>query len=309
MDTDSKIYVAGHAGLVGSALVRRLKKNGCTNLITRTSRKLNHLDQTAVSEFFNEQQPEYVFQATAKVGGILANDTFPAQFIYQNLQIQNNIIHSSHLNGVKKLLFLGSSCAYPKFPDLPIRENSLLTGTLEPTNESYAIAKRAGIKMCQAYSKEYGCNFISAMPTNIYGLNDNYHPQNSHVLAALIKKIVDAKMSNTPKIELWGTGEPKREFLHADDLADACLFLMLTYDSPEIINVGTSKEISLLELTRKIQKIANYECEIIHDYSKPDGVMSKVLDVSKLNSLGWRPKISLDEGIKMNINDYIKNYH
>ena len=309
MGKNSKIYVAGHKGLVGSAILRALKKKDYTNIITRTKEELDLLNQSMVKTFFKEERPEYVFLAAAKVGGILANDTYPAQFIFQNLQIQNNIIHNSYLTEVTKLVFLGSSCVYPKFPDLPINENSLLTGFLEPTNEAYAIAKISGIKMCQAYAKEYGCNFISLMPTNLYGPNDNYHPENSHVLAALIRKVMEGKIKTRHQITLWGSGKPMREFLQVDDLADACLFLIQRYDSPEIINIGTGTEISIEKLAKKIMIIADYSCEIVYDDSKPDGTFSKVLNVSKLFALGWKPKISLDEGLRMSIKDYISRYY
>ncbi|MCY3414826.1 MAG: GDP-L-fucose synthase [Candidatus Heimdallarchaeota archaeon] len=306
MNKNDRIFVAGHNGMVGSAIVRKLTRDGYTNLILKTRKELDLTNQHDVNRFFQVEKPDYVFLAAAKVGGIHANNTYPAQFIYQNLMIQNNIIHASHENDVKKLLFLGSSCVYPKNPQLPINENSLLTGELEKTNEAYAIAKIAGIKMCEFYRKEYGNNFISVMPTNLYGPNDNYHPENSHVMAALIRKVVLAREQNEPNIILWGSGKPLREFLHVDDLADACVFLMEHYNSPEIINIGSGKEISIFDLAQKIMKIAEYKGEIIFDDTKPDGTYRKVMDVSKLQNLGWNLSIGLDEGITRTILDFEK---
>jgi len=298
MNKNSKIYIAGHRGMAGSAILRRLQKEGYTNLVCRTSQELDLRNQQAVADFFSQEKPEYVFLAAAKVGGILANNTYKADFIYENLAIQNNVIHQSYKHAVKKLLFLGSSCIYPKFAPQPIKEEYLLTGTLEPTNEPYAIAKIAGIKMCQAYREQYGCNFISVMPTNLYGEGDNYDPQNSHVIAALIRKFYEAKRDGKPQVEIWGTGTPRREFLNADDLADACYFLMLHYDSPEIINIGVGEDISIKDLALLIKEIVGYEGELFFDTSKPDGTPRKLLDVSKLHNLGWRHRIGLREGIE-----------
>ena len=297
MDLSSKIYVAGHRGLVGSAIVRALEKQGYDNLILRTHSELDLLDQKSTADFFKKEKPEYVFLAAAKVGGIMANKTYPADFIYQNLQIQNNIIHHSYLNGVKKLLFLGSSCIYPKLCSQPIKEEYLLTGELEPTNEPYAIAKIAGIKMCPAYNKQYETDFISVMPTNLYGPNDNFDLENSHVLPALIRKFHEAKINNQNEIVVWGTGAPKREFLHVDDLADACIFLMNNYDNSEIINIGTDEDISIKELAEMIKEITGFTGEINWDASKPDGTPRKLLDVSKLHNLGWKHQINLPDGI------------
>ena len=297
MDSLSKIYIAGHKGLVGSAIVRALKKQGYNNFILRTHSELDLLDQKSATDFFKKEKPEYVFLAAAKVGGIMANRTYPADFIYQNLQIQNNIIHHSHLNGVKKLLFLGSSCIYPRLARQPIKEEYLLTEALETTNESYAIAKIAGIKMCQAYNKQYGTDFISVMPTNLYGPNDNFDPETSHVLPALIRKFHEAKINNQTEVVVWGTGAPKREFLYVDDLADACIFLMNNYDNSEIINIGTGEDISIKELAEMIKEITGFTGEINWDASKPDGTPRKLLDVSKLHNLGWKHQINLPDGI------------
>ena len=297
MDSLSKIYIAGHRGLVGSAIVRALKKQGYNNFILRTHSELDLLDQKSATDFFKKEKPEYVFLAAAKVGGIMANRTYPADFIYQNLQIQNNIIHHSYLNGVKKLLFLGSSCIYPKLCSQPIKEEYLLTGELEPTNEPYAIAKIAGIKMCPAYNKQYGTDFISVMPTNLYGSGDNFDLENSHVLPALIRKFHEAKINNQNEIVVWGTGAPKREFLHVDDLADACIFLMNNYDNSEIINIGTDEDISIKELAEMIKEITGFTGEINWDASKPNGTPRKLLDVSKLHNLGWKHQINLPDGI------------
>jgi GDP-L-fucose synthase len=298
MEKDSKIYVAGHRGLAGSAIVRKLKKEGFENLLLRTSSELDLRNQEAVQEFFEQEKPEYVFLAAAKVGGINANNTYPADFIYDNLCIQNNVIHQSYKNGVKKLLFLGSSCIYPKNAEQPIKEDYLLSGYLEPTNDAYAIAKIAGLKMCQAYDKQYDCNFISVMPTNLYGLADNYDLKNSHVLPALLRKFHEAKVNNEPTVTVWGSGKPRREFLHADDLASACFFLMQNYNDPAIINIGTGKDISIGEMAQMIKKISGYEGEIIFDTSMPDGTFRKLLDVNKLHSFGWKPNISFEEGVR-----------
>lgn len=297
MKKDSKIYVAGHRGMVGSAIVRKLKAEGFTNLITRTSSELDLRDQKAVISFFEEQKPEYVFLAAAKVGGIVANNIYRADFLYENLQIQNNVIHCSFLNKVTKLLFLGSSCIYPKLCPQPIKEEYLLTGFLEQTNEPYAIAKIAGLKMCESYKRQYGCNFISAMPTNLYGPNDNYDLQNSHVLPAFIRKFREAEENNKPEVEIWGTGSPMREFLHVDDLADASLFLMRNYDGQEHVNVGTGTDITIKDLALLVKKIIGYNGTLKFDSSKPDGTPRKLLDVSKLHAMGWKHTISLEEGI------------
>lgn len=298
MQKSSKIYIAGHRGLAGSAIVRKLKQEGFNNLLLRTSAELDLRNQQAVKEFFEQEKPEYVFLAAAKVGGINANNTYPADFIYDNLCIQNNVIHQAYKTGVKKLLFLGSSCIYPKNSEQPIKEEYLLSGYLEPTNDAYAIAKIAGIKMCQAYHKQYGCNFISAMPTNLYGPGDNYDLKNSHVLPALLRKFHEAKINNEPVVTVWGTGKPCREFLHVDDLASACFFLMQNYNDPAIINIGTGKDISIGEMAEMIKKITAYEGEIIFDTSMPDGTFRKLLDVSKLYSLGWKLNIPFEEGVR-----------
>ncbi|MEO7719328.1 MAG: GDP-L-fucose synthase [Capsulimonas sp.] len=297
MDLTAPIFVAGHRGLVGSAIVRALGRAGFSNLVLRSRAELDLQDSHAVKAFFAERRPEYVFMAAAKVGGILANSAQPVEFLTQNLQIQNNVLLSAHESGVRKLLFLGSSCIYPKMAPQPIREDSLLTGPLEPTNEAYAIAKIAGITLCQALRQEYGANFISVMPTNLYGPNDNFDLKTSHVLPALLRKCHTARVTHAPSLELWGTGSPRREFLHADDLAEAALFLMENYDSPEIINIGTGEDIPIIDLARLIQSIVGYEGEIVFDASKPDGTPRKLLDVSKLHALGWKARISLEEGI------------
>lgn len=284
--------------MVGSAIKRRLEKAGFTNFVTRTSKELDLRNQQAVADFFVEEKPDYVFLAAAKVGGIVANNTYRAEFIYDNIMIQNNVIHHSYLNGVKKLMFLGSSCIYPKFAEQPMREVALLTGILEPTNEPYAIAKISGIKMCDAYRAQYGCNFISAMPTNLYGSNDNYDLEKSHVLPALIRKFHTAKKENLPTVTMWGTGTPKREFLHADDLADACYYLMQTYEGEGPINVGVGEDISIKDLALLIKKIVGYEGEIVHDLTKPDGTPRKLMNVDKLTNAGWKATISLENGIR-----------
>jgi GDP-L-fucose synthase len=298
MNKDSKIYVAGHRGLVGSSLVRALQAQGFTNLLLKTREELDLLDETAVSEFFRSEKPDYVFLAAAKVGGIMANSTYPADFIYENLKIELNVIHQAYKNDVKKLLFLGSSCIYPKLAPQPITEDSLLTSPLEPTNEAYAIAKIAGLKMCQFYNQQYRTNFISVMPTNLYGPNDNFDLQSSHVLPALIRKFHDAKENKSPTVEAWGSGKPMREFLHVDDLASACLFLMENYNGSEIVNIGTGTDISIKELTELVKGTVGYEGEIVWDTSKPDGTPRKLLDVSRLESLGWKASVALPEGIK-----------
>ncbi|GIV42097.1 MAG: GDP-L-fucose synthase [Vicingaceae bacterium] len=299
MDKKSRIYVAGHRGMVGSALLRKLQKEGFENIITRTSSELDLTRQYDVEKFFEENRPDYVFLAAAKVGGILANNTYRADFIYKNLMIEANVIHASYLYGVKKLLFLGSSCIYPKMAPQPMKEEYLLTGPLECTNEPYAIAKITGIKLCENYRKQYGCNFISVMPTNLYGPNDNYDLQNSHVLPALLRKFHTAKIKGLPYVEIWGTGTPKREFLHVDDLADACLFLMEKYDGDLWLNVGTGKDISIKDLALMIKEIVGYEGELKFDTTKPDGTPRKLLDVSRIHALGWKHKIELDTGIRM----------
>jgi GDP-L-fucose synthase len=304
MNICDKIYVAGHRGMVGSSIVRNLKSKGYTNIITRTSSELNLLRQKDVEDFFESEKPDYVFMAAAKVGGIHANNTYRGEFIYNNLMIESNVIHSSHLFGVKKLLFLGSSCIYPKMAPQPLKEEYLLTSSLEPTNEPYAISKIAGIKLCESYYRQYGDCFISAMPTNLYGPNDNYDLENSHVLPALIRKFHEAKINNSPTVEVWGTGSVFREFLHVDDLAEACVHLMKTYSENEIVNIGTGIDISIKDLTMIISKVVGYDGEIVWNTSKPDGTLRKLLDVSRVNSLGWSYKIKLEDGIKSVYNEY-----
>jgi GDP-L-fucose synthase len=299
MNKNDKIYVAGHRGMVGSAILRGLYRQGYDNIIFRRSNELDLTNQSQVQAFFYKEKPKYVFLAAAKVGGILANNVYRADFIYENMMIQNNVIHSAYQNGVKKLLFLGSSCIYPKLAPQPLKEEYLLTGLLEPTNEPYAIAKIAGIKMCDAYRAQYGCHFISVMPTNLYGPNDNYDLNNSHVLPALIRKFLTAKKNNDPSVSLWGTGKPLREFLHADDLADACLFLMQKYDEEGLVNIGTGEDLPILELAHIVKKTVGYDGNIVLDTTKPDGTPRKLMDVSKLHALGWKHKIDLEEGIKM----------
>ena len=298
MDENSKIYVAGHRGMVGSALMKNLQSKGFTNIITRTSSQLNLIDQKAVASFFETEKPEYVFLAAAKVGGIEANNTLRADFIYENIMIQSNVIHHSYNNKVRKLLFLGSTCIYPKLAPQPLREEYLLTGPLEPTNEPYAIAKIAGIKMCDAYRDQYGCNFISVMPTNLYGLNDNYDLQNSHVLPALLRKFHEAKITNQPQVVVWGTGSPLREFLHATDMADACVYLMQNYNEKGFVNIGSGQEISISDLANLIKKIVGYSGNIVFDSSKPDGTPRKITDTNKLNQLGWTFSVPLEQGIR-----------
>ncbi|PVW16451.1 GDP-L-fucose synthase family protein [Marixanthomonas spongiae] len=298
MNKNAKIYVAGHRGMVGSALMRLLKMQGYDNLITRTSVELDLRDQAQVEDFFKETQPEYVFMAAAKVGGIEANNTYRADFLYDNLQLQNNVIHQSYKQGVKKLLFLASSCIYPKLAPQPIKEEYLLTGPLEPTNEPYAIAKIAGVKLCENYNRQYGCNFISVMPTNLYGPNDNYDLQTAHVLPALLRKFHEAKINKQDTVEVWGTGTPKREFLHVDDLATACMHLMNTYQGNVSVNIGTGADLTIKELANTIKEIVGYKGDIRWNTNKPDGTPRKLLDVSLIHSLGWRHSIALEEGIQ-----------
>jgi len=298
MEKHDKIYIAGHRGMVGSSIVRHLEKNGYSNLITRTSAELDLRDQQSVEKFFSSEKPDYVFLAAAKVGGILANNNYRGEFIYDNLMIEANIIHQSSVHHVKKLLFLGSSCIYPKLAPQPLKEEYILTGSLEPTNQSYAVAKIAGIELCDAYRAQYGCNFISVMPTNLYGPNDNYDPEKSHVLPALLRKFIIAERENYPYVELWGTGAPKREFLHADDLADACIFLMKTYNEAGIVNIGIGEDIRIIDLAKLIAEITGYKGKIKFDTTKPDGTPRKLLDISKLKALGWEASISLEEGIQ-----------
>ena len=298
MDKNAKIYIAGHRGMVGSAILRTLRKEGYSNFIYKTTKELDLRSQVEVHAFFQKEKPDYVFLAAAKVGGILANNSYRGEFIYDNLMIQTNIIHSAYENNTKKLLFLGSSCIYPKMAEQPLNETSLLTGLLEPTNEPYAIAKIAGIKMCDAYRSQYGSNFISVMPTNLYGPNDNYDLETSHVLPALIRKFHEAKKNNAPEVVMWGTGTPKREFLHVDDLAEACLYLMQNYHEAGLINIGIGEDISIKDLAFVIKNIVGYKGEITHDLSKPDGTPRKLMDVSKLTNAGWSAKIELKEGIK-----------
>lgn len=297
MEKSAKIFVAGHRGMVGSAIVRRLQKDGYIHIITRTSGELDLKNQRAVADFFTAEKPDYVFLAAAKVGGILANNTYRAEFIYDNLMIESNVIHESYKNSVKKLLFLGSSCIYPKMAPQPLKEDYLLTGLLEYTNEPYAIAKIAGIKMCDAYRAQYGCNFISVMPTNLYGPNDNYDLQNSHVLPAMLRKFHEAKIAGADSVELWGTGTPFREFLHVDDLADACVFLMGQYNEPGLVNIGTGVDVSIKELAEFIKEIVGYSGNIIWDTNMPDGTPRKLMNVDKLNALGWHSTIELKSGI------------
>ena len=297
MNKQDKIYVAGHRGMVGSAVVRRLEKDGFTNIVTRVSKELDLTEQQAVRDFFAQEKPAYVVLAAAKVGGIHANNTYRAQFLYENLMIQNNVIHASHEQGVKKLLFLGSSCIYPKLAPQPLKEESLLTGPLEPTNEPYAIAKIAGIKLAESYRRQYGDNYISAMPTNLYGPNDNYDLNNSHVLPALIRKFHTAKVKGEPTVTVWGSGSPRREFLHVDDLADACLFLLKNYNEELFVNVGTGEDLTIRELAELIKDVVGFEGELVWDSSKPDGTPRKLMDVGRLHAMGWKHKIGLREGI------------
>jgi len=305
MDKQSKIFIAGHRGMVGSAIWRGLESVGYRYLVGRTSKELNLIDQQQVNAFFESEKPEYVFLAAAKVGGILANNTFRADFIYENLMIESNVIRAAHDHGVKKLMLLGSSCIYPKYAEQPIQESSLLGGALESTNEPYAIAKIAGVKMCEAFRSQYGDNFISVMPTNLYGYNDNYHPNNSHVLPAMIRRFHEAKVNGTTEVVIWGTGTPKREFLFSDDLAEACIHLMHHYNSSDVINVGTGEDLSIQELAMLVAEIVGFKGEIKNDLSKPDGTPRKLLDVSKIHALGWRHKTSLKEGIEKSYQDFI----
>ena len=305
MEKDANIYIAGHRGMVGSAILRKLQSLGFKNFILRTSSELDLRDQTAVSNFFEKEKPDHVFLAAAKVGGIKANNIYRADFLYDNLCIQNNVIHNSYTHSVKKLLFLGSSCIYPKLAPQPLKEEYLLTGELEPTNEPYAIAKIAGIKLCEAYRDQYGCNFISVMPTNLYGINDNYHPENSHVLPALIRRFHEAKVAGSEKVVIWGTGAPLREFLYADDLGEACLFLMEKYNEEQFINVGVGEDLSIKELAGLISEIIGYNGLIEFDKSKPDGTPRKLMDISKLSRLGWKAKTSLEKGIRLAYQDFL----
>ena len=305
LEKNAKIFVAGHRGMVGSAILRKLQKEGFANLVVRTSAELDLRNQQVVADFFAAEKPDYVFLAAAKVGGIVANNTYRADFLYENLAIQNNVIHSAYVNGVKKLMFLGSSCIYPKLAPQPLKEEYLLTGPLEPTNEPYAIAKIAGIKMCDAYRDQYGCNFISVMPTNLYGYNDNYHPENSHVLPALIRKFHEAKAKGEQTVTIWGSGSPMREFLFADDLADACYFLMQNYNEPNLINIGTGEDLSIKDLALLIKEVIGFEGEMIFDTSKPDGTPRKLMDVSKLHALGWKHQIELKQGIALAYQDFL----
>lgn len=308
MEKSARIYVAGHRGMVGSAICRKLQSEGFTNLLVRTSSELDLRKQEAVNNFFEEEKPDYVFLAAAKVGGILANNELRGEFIYENLMIQSHVIHAAHVHGVKKLLFLGSSCIYPKLAPQPLKEDYLLTGPLEYTNEPYAIAKIAGIKMCDAYRAQYGSNFISVMPTNLYGPNDNYDLHSSHVLPALVRKFHEAKMKGDPSVVMWGTGKPRREFLHADDLADACYYLMNHYNEQGLVNIGTGEDIEIGELARLIRDIVGYTGDITHDTTKPDGTPRKLMDVSKLHSFGWKHKINLREGISAVYEEFSRSY-
>ena len=306
MEQTAKIYIAGHRGMVGSGLERKLKNEGYKNIVTRTSAEIDLRNQQAVNDFFEKEKPAYVILAAAKVGGIHANNTYRAEFIYDNLMIEANIINAAYLNKVTKLLFLGSSCIYPKMAPQPLKEEYLLSGYLEPTNQPYAIAKIAGIEMCDSYRAQYGCNFISAMPTNLYGTNDNYHPENSHVLPALIRRIVLAKNNNEPTVTIWGTGTPRREFLHVDDLADACYFLLQNYNEHGLVNIGCGTDISIKELAELISAEVGYEGDLVFDTSKPDGTPRKLMDTSLINELGWKPKINLKDGIIKTLEE-IKN--
>lgn len=313
MDKSSKIYVAGHTGLVGSAILRRLQSQDYSNFILRTHRELDLEIQKDVEDFFRRERPEYVFLAAAKVGGIYANTTYPADFIYNNLIIEANVIHAAYKYVVKKLLFLGSSCIYPRLAPQPMKEDYLLSGPLEPTNEAYAIAKIAGIKMCQAYNKQYGTNFISVMPTNLYGPNDNYDPMNSHVLPGLIRRFHEAKTDGRPLVEAWGTGEPRREFMYSEDMADACIFLMERVDASQLtphgfINIGTGQDITIRELTKMVAEVVDYQGEVRWDITKPDGMPQKLLDVSFLHNMGWKHKASLKEGLRLTYEGFLKNH-
>lgn len=306
MKKTDKIYVAGHRGMVGSAIVRKLEKEGFVNIVTRSSKELDLRNQGAVNQFFEIEKPQFVVLAAAKVGGILANNTYRAEFLYDNLMIESNIIHASYLHKVEKLLFLGSSCIYPKMAPQPLKEEYLLSGFLENTNEPYAIAKIAGIKLCEAYRDQYGCNFIAGMPTNLYGPNDNYHPQNSHVIPALIRKFHEAKMQNLKSVEIWGTGTPLREFLYVDDLADACYFLLQEYNEKMFVNIGSGTDLSIKELAETIQQVIGFEGELKFDTSKPDGTPRKLMDVTRLMNAGWKPKIGLKEGLQLAYQDFLQ---
>jgi GDP-L-fucose synthase len=308
MEHAAKIYIAGHRGMVGSGLERKLRKEGYNNIVTRTSSELDLRNQQAVNGFFEKEKPAYVILAAAKVGGIHANNTYRAEFIYDNLMIEANVIHAAYLNNVAKLLFLGSSCIYPKMAPQPLKEEYLLSGYLEPTNQPYAIAKIAGIEMCDSYRVQYGCNFISAMPTNLYGTNDNYHPENSHVLPALIRRIILAKKNNEPTVRIWGTGIPRREFLHVEDLADACYFLLQNYNEQGLVNIGCGKDVSIKDLAELIVAEVGYEGELVFDSTKPDGTPRKLMDTSKINNLGWKAKLSLKEGIGKTIKEVINHF-
>jgi GDP-L-fucose synthase len=304
---NAKIYIAGHRGMVGSAILKTLELQGFHNFVTRTSSELDLRNQQAVFDFFEREKPEYVFLAAAKVGGIVANNTYRAEFIYDNICLQSNVIHAAYMNNVEKLMFLGSSCIYPKMAPQPMSEDSLLTGMLEPTNEPYAVAKIAGIKMCEAYRDQYNCNFISVMPTNLYGSNDNYDLQNSHVLPAMIRKFHEAKLEGKEKVEIWGTGAPKREFLHADDMADACVFLMKTYDGKGFLNIGTGEDISIKDLALLVKKVVGFSGALHFDISKPDGTLRKLMNVDHLHNLGWKHTIELETGIAMAYEDFLAN--
>jgi GDP-L-fucose synthase len=309
MELNSKIYIAGHRGLVGSALVRMLEEKGYSNLVYRTSKELDLTNKEQVEAFFQQEKPEYVFLAAAKVGGIVANNAYPADFIRDNLLIQTNVIDAAYLNGVKKLLFLGSTCIYPKFAPQPMNEDSLLTGILEPTNEPYAIAKIAGIKMCESYNRQYATNYISVMPTNLYGPNDNFDLETSHVLPALIRKFHEANIENAPTVEVWGTGTPRREFLYSDDLADAVIYLMNNYNGNQFINIGVGKDISIKELAEKVKEVVGFNGDIVFNTTKPDGTPRKLVDVTRLNELGWQASTSLDEGLKKAYEWFLTNTH
>lgn len=305
MKKESKIYISGHTGMVGSAILRALQKEGYNNIIFRTSKELDLRNQKDTEEFFEKEKPEYVFLASAKVGGILANNIYPADFMYDNIMIEMNVINSAYKNNVSKLLFLGSSCIYPKLASQPISEDSLLTGSLEPTNEAYALAKISGLKYCEYLNRQYKTNFITAMPTNLYGINDNYHPENSHVLPALIRKFHEAKQANSEKVVVWGTGNPKREFMFVDDLADACIYLMHNYEGDTTVNLGTGKDVTIKELALLISKIVDFKGTIEFDTSKPDGTPRKLLNVEKLASLGWKYKTELEEGVRITYSSYL----
>ncbi len=308
MEQTAKIYIAGHKGMVGSGIERKLRNEGYNNIVTRISSELDLRNQQAVNEFFEKEKPTYVILAAAKVGGIYANNTYRAEFIYENLMIEANIIHASYLNKVTKLLFLGSSCIYPKMAPQPLKEEYLLSGYLEPTNQPYAIAKIAGIEMCNSYRAQYGCNFISVMPTNLYGTNDNYHPENSHVLPALIRRIVTAKKNNEPNVIIWGTGTPRREFLHVDDLSDACYFLLQNHNEQGLVNIGFGTDVSIKELAELIVAEVGYEGKLVFDTTKPDGTPRKLMDTTKINNLGWNPIIDLKQGIRKTILEVIDQF-